>query len=258
MPPRRLDGVKWPLLLERAAAVLLWLALWQAAAVWLDQPLLLASPWTAAGRLFALARDAAFYRTLAHSFARIALGFFLALLSGVLLAVLSLRLRAVRALLRPPMLCVKSVPVASFIILALIWFNARSLSLIITFLMVLPILYNGALGGMQSADARLLEVARVFRVPFGRRLRYIHLPAAKSQLLSASATALGMAWKAGVAAEVIGIPGGTIGERLYMAKVYLDTGDLFAWTAVIVCVSAAFEGAVSRLLRLAYRAWEGR
>ena len=51
-----------------------------------------------------------------------------------------------------------------------------------------------------------------------------------------------------MAAEVIGLPKGSIGERLYQAKIYLDTPDLFAWTAVIILVSLVFERVFLRLL----------
>ncbi|HCL21751.1 MAG TPA: nitrate ABC transporter permease, partial [Oscillibacter sp.] len=140
-------------------------------------------------------------------------------------------------------------PVASFIILALIWMRASALPLFISFLMVFPILYTNVLAGIRSADRELLEMARVFRVPWLRQARCILLPAAEPFLLAGSAAALGMSWKAGVAAEVIGVVGGSIGEKLYEAKIYLQTGDLLAWTVVIVALSALFERAVLALLR---------
>ena len=107
--------------------------------------------------------------------------------------------------------------------------------------MVLPIVYFNVLEGMKSTDRKLLEMAEVFAIPWGRRMRYLYLPQVKPFLLSACRTALGISWKAGIAAEVIGIPDGSIGERLYEAKIYLDTADLFAWTLVIVLLSALFE-----------------
>ena len=70
--------------------------------------------------------------------------------------------------------------------------------------------------------------------------------------LSACRLSLGMCWKAGVAAEVIGVPSGSIGEKLYNAKIYLNTPDLFAWTIVIIVISFVFEkcflGIVSRVV----------
>ena len=75
-------------------------------------------------------------------------------------------------------------------------------------------------------------------MPFARRLRGIYLPAVLPHFRSAASLGLGLCWKSGVAAEVIGIPGGSIGEKLYKAKVYLATPDLFAWTVAIVLLSA--------------------
>ena len=136
---------------------------------------------------------------------------------------------------------VKSVPVASFIVISLIWLSAANISVFISFLMVLPILYTNVLNGMKSAPRELLEMASLFRVPSPRRLLLVYLPALRPYLLSGCGVAIGLAWKAGVAAEIIGIPEGSIGEKFYFAKVYFATGDLFAWTAAVVCISVLFE-----------------
>lgn len=239
------------------AAVLSWVLIWQAAAMALHQPLLLSSPVRVVQRLFVLLRDAAFYRAMGFTLVRIMGGFALGFVLGAALAVLSSRVRAVEYLLRPLVVTVKSVPVASFIILALIWLSARHLSVFISFLMVLPIVYQNLLEGLKATDRQLLEMARVYRVPWARRLVYIHLPCVKPYLLSALSLSLGMSWKSGVAAEVIGIPMGSVGEQLYQAKVYLDASGLFAWTLVIVCISAAFEKAALALVRYAFARWEG-
>ena len=136
---------------------------------------------------------------------------------------------------------IKAVPVASFIILALVWLNSRSLSLFISALMVFPPVYLNVLEGIRRTDGQLLEMARVFRVPFSRRLRYIYLPQIMPYFRTAVSLGLGLCWKAGAAAEVIGLPAGSVGERLYTAKVYFQTPDLFAWTVTIVAVSVLFE-----------------
>ena len=107
--------------------------------------------------------------------------------------------------------------------------------------MVFPPVYMGVLEGIRQTDGKLLEMAKVFRVPLGRQVRAIYLPAVLPHFRTAVSLGLGLCWKAGIAAEVIGLPGGSLGERLYSAKVYFQTPDLFAWTAVIVAVSVAFE-----------------
>ena len=86
-----------------------------------------------------------------------------------------------------------------------------------------------------------------------RQLRGIYLPAVLPYFRSAVSLGLGLCWKSGAAAEVIGLPAGSIGEALYTAKVYFQTGDLFAWTAVIVTVSVIFERLFLRLVDAAVR-----
>ena len=207
----------------------------------LNQKILLVSPVQVVARLWQLLPQGEFWSAVGFSFLRITLGFLLACVVGTALGVLASRFRVVRDLCAPLMATVKSIPVASFIILVLIWVPSRNLSVVISFLMVAPIVYQNVLGGISNMDHKLTEMADVFQVPFARRLRYLYLPQVAPFFRSACAVGLGLCWKSGVAAEVIGLPDGSIGERLYEAKVYLDTPDLFAWTLVIVLVSIAFE-----------------
>ena len=223
--------------------MIFWLLVWQLASMALRASyphgaLLLASPADAAKRLAELSVTADFWRAVARSAAHILGGF---LLSCALAVVLAARLRRVEELLAPLVAAIKAVPVASFIILALVWLSSRSLTLFISALMVFPPVYLSTLEGIRRTDRQLLEMARVYRVPLSRRLTGIYVPQVLPYFRSAVSAALGLCWKAGTAAEVIGLSGGTIGERLYTAKVYFQTPDLFAWTAVIVLISALFE-----------------
>ena len=230
----------------RLWAVIFWLLVWQAAAMALAAAyphgaLLLASPLAVAVRLGQLWGTAAYWQTVCRSAARIFGGFLISTALGVLLASLAAWKRWIRELLAPLAAVIKAVPVASFIILALVWLNSRSLSLFISALMVFPPVYLNVLEGICRTDRQLLEMARVFRVPFSRRLRYIYLPQVMPYFRTAVSLGLGLCWKAGAAAEVIGLPAGSVGERLYTAKVYFQTPDLFAWTVTIVAVSVLFE-----------------
>ena len=240
----------------RPWAVALWLLVWQGASMAIDQQILLVSPVRVVVRLLEMALTAELWTSIGFSLLRIGAGFLLAAALGAGLAALSARFSRVEELLAPAMLAIQSVPVASFIILALIWFSSRSLSVLISFLMVLPVLYANTLGGIRAADAQLLEMAQVFRIPAARRVRYVYLPQVLPYFRSACQAALGLCWKAGIAAEVIGMPDGSIGERLQQAKVYLNTPDLFAWTLVIVLVSLAFQRVFLWLLDRGARALE--
>ncbi len=230
-----------PRAVRYGAAVLFWLAVWHIASVRIGRDILLVSPIEVVKTLFTFIREASFWHTVWFSFARIAGGFFSALAAGVLLAAVSAALPFVRTLLSPLTAAVKATPVASFIILALLWIPSRNLALFISMLMVFPVIYTNTLTGILSVDKKLLEMARVFRVPFGKRLLFIYLPDVMHFFVSACRVSLGLCWKSGVAAEVIGQPDGSVGDKLYRAKIYLETADLLAWTVVIIAVSAAFE-----------------
>lgn len=242
--------------LGKAFAVIFALLVWQTAAVAVDQSILLVSPVDVALRLTTIWQVEGFASSIWFSFYHIAGGFLLALVSGILLAALSGRFKWVETALWPFMITVKTVPVASFVVICLIWLSAQNLSVFISFLIVLPVVYGNVLQGIKSEDGKMLEVAEVFRMPVLRRILYIHMPQLKPFILSACATALGMSWKAGIAAEIIGTPDGSIGKQLYYAKIYLDTDDLLCWTVIIVIVSVAFEKLFMLALRAAYRRLE--
>jgi len=219
----------------------------------INQGILLASPVDVLVRFFTLIGEEDFWATVGFSFARISLGFITALIIGMLLAILAARSEWVEILLSPLMVTIKTVPVASFIIIALIWISSGKLSLFISFLMVLPVIYNNVLRGIKSIDTKMDEMADVYHLSWGTRFKYIWVPTIYPFLISACEIALGMAWKAGVAAEVIGIPTGSIGEKMYMSKVYLDSASLFAWTVVIVVISVLFEKLVIWLIKKSYK-----
>ncbi len=236
-------------ILQKTAAVLLVIAIWQAAAMAVGQQILLASPFAVLKRLCTVWQEPNFLSIIWFTFSKIVSGFFLALFLGLSLAVLAGRFSLVEILLWPFMIMIKSVPVASFIIISLIWLTTKELSVFIAFLMVLPIVYTNVLQGIKSTDAKLLQMAEIFRLPFRKRFFYIWIPQMKPYLISACSVSLGLSWKAGIAAEIIGIPDGSIGEMFYNAKVYLNTVDLFAWTIIVVVISVVFEKIFMFLLR---------
>ncbi len=248
--PGKQAGGRFPL----GLAAGFWLCVWQAASLCIGQRLLLASPVEVCRALLRLLPTAAFWQRAAFSAARIIGGFVLALAAGAFFGVCAAASRWAEALLRPPMLAIRTVPVASFIILALLWLRGTGgLSVFISFLMVLPVVYENVLAGIRAADETLLEMAAVFRVPLWRRMRALYAPAVLPYFRSACAVGLGLCWKSGVAAEVIGISGGSIGEALYNAKLLFATDELLAWTAIIVLLSLAFERLFLRLLQCAER-----
>lgn len=226
---------------KKAAVITFWLLVWQILALIVDNGILMVGPWETLVRMGELLREAGFYSTIAMSLFRISVGFLAGFLMGTALAVGSCRISYMEQLLQPLMSLLKAIPVASFVVLLLIWWGSSFLAVAICFLVVLPNIYINTLEGLKSTDRELLEMAEVFRLPFSTRFFYIYRPALKPFLNSGLQLSLGMCWKSGVAAEVIGTPAMSIGGQLYLSKIYLDTAGVFAWTAAVIVLSVLFE-----------------
>lgn len=237
-------------------SALLALTLWQLVALFIGQDILLPSPLSVAKRLCSIWQVDGFWDAIRFTFGRIVSGFFLALILGVLLGALAGRFSLLQILFAPFAVAIKSVPVASFIVICLIWLSSRQLTVFISFLMVLPVIYTNVLQGIRSAPKELLETCFVFSIPWRRRLLYLWLPQLRPFLFSACGVGIGLAWKAGIAAEIIGIPAGSIGRMVYDAKIYLNSTDLFAWTIIVVGLSILFEQCFLLLLRVLFRRLE--
>ena len=233
----------------KVLSVIFWLALWHIAACAVGQRILLVSPVEVVRRLFILISQAPVWQAALFSTLRIAGGFLLALLAALVLAPLSGRFSWISILLEPLVQAFKVVPVASITIVVLIWVSSRNLSVIISFMMVFPVLYTNLLSAIESTDNRMVEMGVSYRLGAYEKLRLIYLPQVYPYFLSSSSLALGLAWKSGVAAEVIGIPDGSLGERLYDAKVFFATADVFAYTLLIVILSVGFEVLMKALIR---------
>ena len=152
---------------------------------------------------------------------------------------------------------IKATPVASFIILSLVWLGTAAVPIFMAFLMVLPIIWANVMQGIHGVDREYLEMARIFAMSRGKRLMKIYIPCVLPYFIAGCRSALGIAWKAGIAAEVLATPAGSIGKNLYEAKIYLNTADVFAWTAVVVIMSLVIEKLFLRILHLATRRWQG-
>lgn len=244
-------------ILIKGTSIAFWILVWEAISRIIGSDLIICSPYTALKRLFELLTEPEFFKALGYSSLRILTGFFCALIFGAACACLASKFFAIKALLQPITSVVKATPVASFIILAILWFGSRNLSMFISFLMVFPVIYLNLLNGIESADKSLIEMAQVFRIGRVKTLLYIYFPQLMPFIVSGCSTALGLCWKSGIAAEVIGISTGSVGERLYRAKLYFETGDLLAWTAVIIIVSTLFEKLFMLILRLIQKKLEG-
>lgn len=240
-------------IVRRSVSVLFALTVWQITAMVVNIGFLFPTPIDVICRLFTLWSEDGFFAAISGSFLKIVSGFLMGLCLGIILALIAARFSIVEDLLWPFVITIKSVPVASFVVLVLMWLTSKELSTFISFLMVLPIIYTNILGGIKSSNREMDKMATIFRMSLGRRILYIWIPRIKPFLLSACTVALGLSWKAGIAAELIGVPDNTLGEMLHYAKVNFSMLDLLAWTLIIVFISIAFEKLFISLLKLIFR-----
>ena len=226
---------------NKLPVLLFWLAVWEAVALIAGNAVLVASPVETFREFLRLLGESSFYFSLGKSILRIGGGFAAGLFCAAFLAFLAYRIPFVESLFTPLMRFLLAVPVASFAVLLLIWWGASFLSAAVSFLVVLPQFYVSFTEGMKSLDKKMLQMAEVYRLPGFSRFFYVYRPALKPFLYSSMKISLGMCWKSGVAAEVIGLPDFSIGEGLYFSKITLNTAGVFAWTGVIILLSILFE-----------------
>lgn len=234
---------KFHVLLISLGVACFWFAAWAILYHWVGRDVIIPSPFAVMGEIRALLHTPDFWQIVGNSVIRVLFGILLALTLGTLGGVASAFFPLFQRLARPAIAVIQATPVVSFIIIALIWFRSDHVAIFISFLMCLPIVWNNVSTGIRAVDRDLIEMAKVFRVTRGERLKRVYLPSLKPYLIAAMTTVFGLAWKVSVAAEVLSHPRYGIGTKLHSAKVYLDTPNLFAWTAIVVLLSMGFDHA---------------
>lgn len=225
-----------------------WLGVWQLTAMAVNMELKLPTPISVLQALSEMIFEPLFWQSAAASLGRIFLGMAVGTLFGVLLAILTSLSSWANAILAPAIKVVRATPVISFILLVWLWVSRSYVPSVIAALMVLPVVWLNVSRGIIETDKQLLELARSYRFGTFKTLRLVYLPSVKPYFASGVNTAMGLAWKSGVAAEAICLPAAAIGTQVYYAKLYLESPDLFAWTAIVILLSFLLEKLIAHLL----------
>ena len=234
---------------RKLAAALVWLVLWQLASMAFGRSFVLPSPVLTCKTLAGLMTQAVFWRSCAVTLLRVLCGLLFAFLLGFLCAIAAWKSEAAKEFLSIPAAVIKSVPVMSVILIALLCMKSYVVPVFVCFLMCFPVMYTNILQGFESVPLEYRELAQVFRVTGGRYVTKIIIPASMGYVKAGLSLCCGLSWKSTVAAEVLSSPRVSMGYHLLSAKMYLDGATLFAWTAGIVLLSLCFEKAVKALLR---------
>ncbi len=227
--------------IKMAFIIVFWLIVWEIADRCIDNKIILSGPVHIIQALGRNIRQADFLAICGASFLRIAAGFILSFVAGFILALVCFKFTIIRDFLEPVIITLKTVPMISFVIMLLIWVGNQALTIYLSFLIVLPLIYTNTLSGLENVDTEMLEMAKVFGLSPFKKFMYIYRPAFMPFLLSSCKVSLGLSWKSGIMAEVIATPKPSIGREMYVAKQYLQTDNLFAWTIVVIVLSILFE-----------------
>lgn len=236
-------------ILRTVFAAVFWIAVWQFAYVKVAQELLLVSPAQAFIRLIIRAREQLFWSSVAGTCLRVVAGFLSALVTGSALAALTARYKTIHAIVSPLLGVIRATPVASFIILVMLWLKTDKMPLFIAFLMVIPLIWANIYEGIAATDKSLLEMAKLFRMSRSKIFSAIYAPSLMPYFVSACSSGLGIAWKSAIATEVICLPKAAIGKQIYNARIYIETADLFAWTIAVIILSLLIEKLTLRGLK---------
>ena len=220
---------------------LFWLTVWQLLAWNVGKELLLPSPYRVLVSLSNLILSSNFWSSIFYSILRVVIGILVALILGTTVAILTSKWKLLHHVVAPFITVIRSTPVASFILLLWLWLGSDKLPAVICLLMVFPIAWSAASDAIAALDKELEEVCRTYHLSFSKRFLHFYVPSFFPYFLSACKTSIGLAWKAGVAAETLVVSPHSIGKHLFDTKISLETPELFAWTLVVILLSLIIE-----------------
>lgn len=236
-------------LLKKLLVFIFWLGIWQILYLIIRRDIYVPSPYSVFIKLRMLIFVSYFWESVLFSIFRVVVGILISIVIGLITAVISSVSTIAHDIIKPMMTAIKSTPVLSFIIIALLWFSSSNVPIFICFLMCFPVIWTNVLTGIENVDKKLLEMGKIYNVKKVFIIKKIYLPSVLPYFSAACITCLGLGWKVSVAAEVLSHPKKSIGSNLYSAKVYLDSAELFAWTLVVILLSIVFEMLFARLVK---------
>lgn len=234
-----------------AAAILL--LLWQLGSDWIDAEIILPPPGRVLTEVFYILKNRLFFADLKATLIRGLWSFFLVMSTGLVTGIAAGKYAAVNASFRPLLAVIKTTPVMSVILVAIVWFRTGTVPVFAAFLITFPIIIENCTAGIRETDKQLIEMADLYQIPPLDILINISIPSMLPYIISGARTAIGLTWKVVIAGEILSLPKNGIGSQMQLSQLNLETGRVFAWTLTAVVLSALSQGFFSVLLYLAKR-----
>ncbi len=223
------------------ASILALIAVWKLLSAIVGSSILLPSPEETLSSTIGILKQNRFWAAVGATVLRGLAGFAVSCIAGIIFGFIAGFSHIIDVLFEPWMVVIRTTPVMSVIILAIIWFDPNLVPIFATFLILFPIIFGNVVAGIKNTDPLLLQMARVFKVRRRRIITGIYFPSILPYLASGASTAMGMAWKVVITAEILSQPTLAIGSNMMLSKINLETGEVMAWTLVAIVISAIFE-----------------
>ena len=224
-------------ILKYSLIILFWIGLWWAVSAIVGLPLILPSPIGVLVKLGQMCMTPLFWRVMLISSVRVLIGIVFSYIAAFALALICSRIKLLYDFFMPAISVIKTTPVTSFILIAFVLMHRDLIPGLIAALIVFPVVFSNTIEGLKSARPDLLETAKAYNLGFADRVKCIWLPTLRPFMISAAGTSVGLAIKAGVAAEVLICPEVSVGKYIFNAKQNMEYVELFAWTVAIVIFS---------------------
>lgn len=222
-------------------SVIIMMLLWEWVSIRIGSEHILPGPLVTLQAVFNLFIDSEFLMIIWNTLLRGMMGFAIAIVSGVVLGIIAGLYPTFDSFMRPWIVVMRSVPVVSFILLALIWFTSASVPVFIGILTMFPMIYTNIIEGMRNVDVKLIDMARFYKVSTKRIITDVYAPAIAPYVTSGISSAIGIGWRAIIIGEVLSQPEYGIGTSMHSAQSFLNVDVLIAWTFIAVIMSYLFE-----------------
>ncbi|KOF56043.1 MULTISPECIES: ABC transporter permease [Clostridium] len=228
-------------ILNKFVVLLFWIGVWQVIYLLINNELYVPAPISVLKALKVFVFKLEFWKSVEASMLRTLAGIVISIVLGIIFGIICSVNKFIYELMNPMVIAIKTTPIMSFIIIALVWFSSNNVNVFICFLMCFPLIWTNIIEGIRNVDENILEMAKLYKVKKVMIFNKIYVPCVIPYFSAACISSIGLGWKASIAAEVLSNPKYSIGGQLYNAKLYMDSDELFAWTFVVIVISIALE-----------------
>ncbi|MCF7924300.1 MAG: ABC transporter permease subunit [Candidatus Izimaplasma sp.] len=228
-------------------SVIILILIWQIYALYIDNNFILPYPSQVFLTFVELIKTTSTYKIIGITLLRLFIAFILSTIIAITLGLLAGNFKILSEFFQPLVTTLRTLPVASIIIIILILAGNSNSLYIITFLMIFPIIYEATKQGVLNISKSLknaiaLETHNRFFI-----MTRLQLPLALPYIKTSLFQSIGLGFKVIVMAEFIAQTPKGIGRALFDGSLSINYELVFAWTLIIIFIVSVFEYSINKL-----------